>query len=159
MTSTLSLVPLRRFGETNVRTFNTTRTYRRHLDFVVDGTSLYVRLGADRLDAVGILGWAGFEQDARSVRRLLLDVPDTDAEGRQMLFVCPQCGDIGCGAITAHVHRLGNLIVWSDFAYENGYDADMTDRDSYEQVGPFKFDASAYRKTLTAALFVVAAGG
>jgi hypothetical protein len=66
-----------------------------------------------------------------------------------MLFVCPECGDLGCGAITVAISAHGDTITWSDFRYENNYDATITTR--YADVGPFRFDAAAYRNALEAA--------
>ena len=58
----------------------------------------------------------------RSVNQLLLiegaDLPNN----RRSIFVCGECGDISCGAITAVVTRQGDRISWSDFGYENNYD-------------------------------------
>jgi hypothetical protein len=42
---------------------------------------------------------------------------------RVALFVCPECGDLACGAITALVSRNDHRVQWSDFAYDYGYEA------------------------------------
>jgi hypothetical protein len=54
------------------------------------------------------------------------------------LYVCPECGDLGCGALTAKVGRDGDYIVWSDFAFETGLDVDPPDlnRSHLADVGP-----------------------
>jgi hypothetical protein len=65
-----------------------------------------------------------------AVDRLLLkseaDLPDD----RRSLFVCAECGDLGCGAITISVKRAVDTIVWSDFGYENNYEESVS-RDDY----------------------------
>lgn len=38
---------------------------------------------------------------------------------RSMLFVCAECGDIGCGAITVEIEKKSNSYVWKNFAREN----------------------------------------
>ena len=44
------------------------------------------------------------------------------------------------GAITALVERTPDGFVWRDFAFENNYDASITDAESYRAVGPFVFN-------------------
>ncbi|MET9266822.1 hypothetical protein [Amycolatopsis sp. NPDC004079] len=39
---------------------------------------------------------------------MLGDAPD----GRVLLYVCPECEDIECGAIAAKVSRRGDLVTW-----------------------------------------------
>lgn len=68
-----------------------------------------------------------------------------------MLFVCPECADLGCGAITMSITKEGDSFVWSEFAYENNYDEAMTDFASYASIGPFRFEARQYLSTLSAA--------
>jgi hypothetical protein len=68
----------------------------------------------------------------------------TVPNGRTMLFVCEQCGDIACGAITLNVARRAGLIVWSDFRYQtSSSDEDTVKR--FDQVGPFEFDFAQYK--------------
>jgi hypothetical protein len=67
------------------------------------------------------------------------------------LFICPECGDLACGAITFRLSRAGDAARWSDFAYENGYDETQTDFDSYSTIGPFEFALDAYRTVITRA--------
>ena len=153
MTSVLTTAPLVRLGETKAGRYGGSKTFRAHLDFVIDGLSLYEMTDAQNYDLIGALGWAGFESDAATVRELLLDVSSAAAGARQPLFVCAECGDLGCGGITALVHRIEDVIVWRDFAFENDYDETMTDRDSFSQIGPFSFRAKQYRQALTDALF------
>ena len=150
--SQLSFASLHRPAATQVGTFGGSQTERRSLDFVVDGISLYSEMRASHYDFIGLLGWCTYEQDLESVQRLLLEVPTNVGGGRQSLFVCAECGDLGCGSITAAISNLGNRYVWADFAYENNYDAAMTDRESFASIGPFEFEASAYRRALVAAL-------
>ena len=65
-----------------------------------------------------------------------------------MIYVCPECGDIGCGAITAQVEESDGFMIWRDFGYENNYDPSTPDLKKYTEVGPFWFEAAQYRQTL-----------
>ncbi|HEX8916174.1 MAG TPA: hypothetical protein VF796_27745 [Humisphaera sp.] len=113
-------------------------------DFVVDGVSLAGTLRAGHL--VGRIDVAGGEGNAAAVKVLLrLDPADVPPD-RVMLFVCSECGDIGCGAVTAAVTLEADAYVWSDFRQENGYDEGMTER--HPDVGPFRFAAAEYRALL-----------
>jgi len=127
------------------------KTSRNHLDFLVDGQSLYDLLAAQKRDLVGVLGWCPAAQDDHTLAGLVLEKPSPLPGGRVMLFVCPECGDIGCGAITAMVTFESNSYVWRDFGYENNYDPGMADFATYAAVGPFQFDATQYRAALQAA--------
>jgi hypothetical protein len=86
-------------------------------------------------------------------------------EGRQALYVCPECGDLGCGAISAVVTREGGYFVWKDFAYYNSINYSNQDPNApysptispegYEDIGPFIFEAGSYSKTLQSALELI----
>jgi hypothetical protein len=32
-----------------------------------------------------------------------------------MLYVCPECGDIQCGAMTVEITKTGNTYTWQNF--------------------------------------------
>jgi hypothetical protein len=57
-----------------------------------------------------------------AVDRLLLTSEADFPNERRSLFVCAECGDLGCGAVTLSVTRVGGKVVWSDFGYENTYE-------------------------------------
>ena len=82
-----------------------------YFDFEVDGQSLFDRL--DLEDKVSCLGWPLLEFEREMAARLLLDEPSHLATGRVELYVCGECADIGCGAITASIELLDNdLVRW-----------------------------------------------
>jgi hypothetical protein len=85
-----------------------TQTPRRFLDFIVDGASLYERHGSD---LIGCLGWFDAVEDDRAAARLLRDEPP-EVDGRVAVYVCPECADLDCGAITVAIERQGPAIVW-----------------------------------------------
>jgi hypothetical protein len=129
------------------------QTPRRFLDFIVDGKSLHERLGCP--DAVTLLGWLRPPQHLEVVDQLLLLTPSELAEGRRELYVCPECGDVGCGAVTAVVLQQDEKVLWADFAHYVPW-SDTGDpqivREDYEAIGPFAFDAEAYAATLRSGL-------
>jgi len=57
-----------------------------------------------------------------------------------LLYVCADCGDLGCGALTAQISFSENSVVWNDFAYENASET----FEKYPNIGPFEFDKVAY---------------
>ncbi|MFM7668512.1 MAG: hypothetical protein ACKO7D_10055 [Bacteroidota bacterium] len=57
-----------------------------------------------------------------------------------LLYVCADCGDLGCGALTAQISFSENSVVWSDFAYENASET----FEKYPNIGPFEFDKASY---------------
>jgi hypothetical protein len=63
-----------------------------------------------------------------------------------LLYICPECGDIGCGAYGVKLRLTDSTAEWFDFAYENGYEAGRP-----LAVGPFIFDRSEYNAALEVA--------
>ena len=123
------------------------RTQRDSLDFIVDGRPLSELAG----DQVSCLGWFVPEENAQAARRLLLEEPADLPNNRRTLYVCPECGDIGCGAVSLVVERAGDKIIWRDFGYENGYEG-VIHAEDFEGVGPFTFDCAAYKRVVMQAL-------
>src|SRR5205814_786743 len=75
--------------------------------------------------------------------RLLMDHPPDSESGRVLIYVCAECGDIGCGAYAVRVDRRGDSWTWSDFAWENGYDeAQLLDLPAFE------FSDNTYRTVI-----------
>lgn len=149
MDSILKLAPLIREGVQHAN--GTTKSERHFLDFVIDGESLWEALGKP-YDMVSIL-CAEYSSDetAKAVGRLLLNVNADLPNDRRSLFLCSECGDLGCGAITAVVERQGKTTTWKAFGYENTYEDNVV-LDAYTTVGPFTFDAAAYEHTLAQAV-------
>ena len=123
------------------------RTQRDFLDFVADGQPLSELVG----DYISCLGWLGGEENAKAVRRLLLEEPSDLPNSRRTLYICPECGDIGCGALSAVVEQLGNKIIWRDFGFENNYE-NVIHRTGFEHIGPYTFDQRSYEQTIRQAI-------
>ncbi|MGW2492487.1 oxidoreductase [Streptomyces sp. NPDC001606] len=124
------------------------RTHRDFLDFVVDGRPLLPLLSD--LDAVSPL--ASDVPPAiftAHVRALLLEAGPPLPDGRFVLYGCPECEDLACGAVTAVIERDGEDYVWRDLAWQTGPRADL-ERDGYHGIGPFRFHGPEYRAALAA---------
>jgi hypothetical protein len=120
------------------------KTARRYLDYIVNGRPLAELLSLQRFDLIGGLGWGALREQKRTIDRLLLhDAPDLPS-GRYMLFICPECGDIGCGAITAAIEKSAEHFIWRDFGYENDSNQVTPRLEEFAAIGPFYFDVAAY---------------
>jgi hypothetical protein len=147
--SLLELTPLIRAAAQYAN--GNSKSERHFLDFVVDGQSLWEALGK-RHDMVSILcAEYSADETAKAIGRLRLNEEADLPNGRRSFFPCSECGDLGCGAITALVEREGETIKWKAFGYENTYE-DNISLDPYSTVGPFTFDATAYERTLAQAM-------
>jgi hypothetical protein len=113
----------------------------------VEGKSLHVRHGMDRISC---LGWFLPDQDERAAQRLLGNDPP-DLDGRVAIYVCPECGDLLCGVISAHIVRDADDVTWNDLAYSY-FDHDTGrwdhDRRPFEQWPELRFDAMAYESAI-----------
>lgn len=102
---------------------NVTRHPESHyLDFVIDGQSLTKRLPIARGMVTPLnRAWLPMVHDA--IEELLGRRPTEGLDpGRVALFACGESGDMGCGAVTATLIVEGDLVTWSDFAWDNGYE-------------------------------------
>ncbi|CCH55755.1 hypothetical protein BN8_05040 [Fibrisoma limi BUZ 3] len=122
---------------------------RYYIDFIVSGQSLEELLDQPSADRIGILGWIpNPDYERKKINEFLgLEEPEL-ATGRTSFYVCPLCGDIGCGAITAKIEVTDETVTWKEFGYETDYsEPDLT---PYQSVGPFVFNKTDYVKTLEA---------
>ncbi|MBP8533016.1 oxidoreductase [Streptomyces sp. MK37H] len=141
---TFGLAPAMRAG--GVLADGAYQTHRDFLDFVVDGRPLLARL-AD-LDAISPLA-AGIGPSAlaEQVRRLLLETEAPPEGSRFVLYGCPECEGLECGAVTAVIERDGPDVVWRDFVWQTGETPDV-ERDGYHDLGPYRFHGDQYRTAL-----------
>ena len=149
MFARLALNPRVRIG---IRNPNGTNKSERHFfDFIVNGQSLLESVGTS-LDLVSVLcSEYALDESIRSVNRLLLTEGADFPNNRRSLFICSECGDIECGAITAVVVREGAAIIWRDFGYENNYEENVEFGDR-KAIGPFMFDVASYESLLLQAI-------
>jgi hypothetical protein len=122
---------------------------RNFLDFIIDGQSLAEQT---RHDLVSVLckEWLPEERE-RSVRRLLGGEAADFADERRSILVCAECGDIGCGAVSAVVDFSDQTALWREFGYQNNYEPEIHD-EHLKNIGPFVFDLNDYKRKLIRAL-------
>ena len=124
------------------------------IDFIVDGQSLFETLQAKKHDLVGPFS-SPMYQHYKKTEKIFLQKKKSDLNNeRVLIYCCAECGDIDCGGITAKIVQEGNFMKWFDFAYENNYNDEMTDRQSYQKIGPFYFKLNDYIKVITAATLI-----
>jgi hypothetical protein len=135
------------------------KTGRHTVDFLVNGFSLFAATKAAERDMCGCFSpdyatcgnkLAEREND-RLAKIFTFELPGEIAPDRPALFICPQCSDLGCGAITFRLSRAGDKVRWSDFGYENNYDEAYSDFESFVAIGPFEFDIEAYLAAISRA--------
>jgi hypothetical protein len=124
------------------------RSGRRYLDFVVDGKSLGQAAKNAGYDLVSVFTteWENSYRE-RAVRRLLLQEDSDFPNGRRSLYVCGECGGLGCGAVTIILKIEDEIVIWRDFGYENTYE-DVVQFKNLEHLGPFQFSLESYRKII-----------
>ncbi|WP_329268430.1 oxidoreductase [Streptomyces sp. NBC_01451] len=142
--ATFGLAPAMRAG--GVLANGDYQVHRDFLDFIVDGRPLLHQLSD--LDAVSPLASdippAIF---TAQVRGLLLEAEAPLAGGRYIIYGCPECADLECGAVTAAIEKDGDDYVWRDFAWQTDTHADL-ELNGYHGIGPFRFPGAAYREAL-----------
>ncbi len=142
---TLTLEHRHRKGESFKN--GSSKVERNYIDFIVSGQSLGQLFGLPEFDLIGSFGWNdNKEYENKQINEFLgLEKPELKT-GRTCFYVCPECGDIGCGAITATIEVTEKNVIWKDFGYENNYsDPDLSD---YKEIGPFTFDIKRYSAIL-----------
>jgi hypothetical protein len=119
------------------------KTPRTFLDFLVDDRSLFRQLSSLGFDFVSPLGWGDARQQAAVVSRLLRKKPGDLPSGRTAIFVCPECGDLGCGGVGTRIERVSDSIVWRDFAAENDRGL-PNETETLAGLGPYTFHPTEY---------------
>ncbi|MDQ1034911.1 hypothetical protein QFZ75_001327 [Streptomyces sp. V3I8] len=146
--ATFGLAPAMRAG--GVLANGDYQAHRDFVDFIVDGRPLLYQLSD--LDAVSPLASdvppAIFTAQVRS---LLLEADPPLEGGRYVIYGCPECEDLACGAVTAVIDRHGDDFVWRDFAWQTDELPDL-ERNGYHGIGPFLFHGDTYRAALRSLL-------
>ncbi|WP_149823636.1 oxidoreductase [Streptomyces tailanensis] len=146
--ATFGLAPAMRAG--GVLANGAYQVHRDFVDFIVDGRPLLFQLSD--LDAVSPLA-----SDvppsifSAQVRGLLLEAEAPLPDGRYVIYGCPECADLGCGAVTAVIERAGDDYVWRDFAWQTEEEADLK-LNGYTGIGPFRFRGPEYQSALQSLL-------
>ena len=93
---------------------------RQYLDFIISGQSLRDYLGIKSKTGVSPFGFfPSKEEQKRALREFTLRQNTQLSDNRIELYVCEDCGDIGCGAITARIVDRGDRIIWAQFANQS----------------------------------------
>jgi hypothetical protein len=125
------------------------KTARRFADVVVDSQSLYAVVRSEGLDFISAI-LLDYPHIARpAVSRLLGDEPPDAPAGRVALYICPECGDLGCGAVTVKINRSDDKVEWSAWGYQNNYEDDITPLRGFADV---TFRRQDYERVLRALL-------
>lgn len=129
-------------------------------DFLIDGKSLYELCHIEEYDRIGPLGWGvNPEYESNLIKQFLGTAKNEALEsGRVMLFVCAECGDIGCGATTIDVEETEDEIIWSNFGDENNCESEVNFV-NYSNLGPFRFGKTEYEKTFDEVLHAIVVDG
>ncbi|MFF2851121.1 oxidoreductase [Streptomyces sp. NPDC058001] len=155
--TTFGLAPATRTG--GVLANGDYQVHRDFVDFIVDGRPLLFQLSD--LDAVSPLASdvppAIFAAQARG---LLLEANAPLADGRYVIYGCPECEGIECGAVTAVIEKApdGDDYIWRDFAWQTDTRADL-DLNGYHGIGPYRFRGAEYRDALRRLIEDAGAGG
>jgi len=126
---------------------------RTSADFRINGESLLgtiLLVDGGHGDFMGAFVRGFPEPNAEVAAQITGECAPTSESGRVLLYICPECGDIGCGAYSARVDVGREVVLWSEFAYENGYEPARL----LAGVGPFEFDANQYKAAIAAACAV-----
>ncbi|MFD9329546.1 oxidoreductase [Streptomyces sp. NPDC060065] len=146
--ATFGLAPAMRAG--GVLANGDYQVHRDFVDFIVDGRPLLFHLSD--LDAVSPLASdvppAIFTAQVRS---LLLEADAPLTGGRYVIYGCPECEGLECGAVTAVIEKAGEDYVWRDFAWQTDERPDL-ELNGYHGIGPFRFHGSEYRSALNSLL-------
>jgi hypothetical protein len=115
---------------------------RNYFDFIVSGQSLKTILNSDNMDLISPFGWGKEDHEQEIIKEFMGQKSPEIQSGRLMIYVCSECGDIGCGSITADLEITDDKVIWKNFGYENNYlDIDFN---SYKDIRPFEFNKADY---------------
>lgn len=149
---TLSLVD----GATTTRRRDgSTQSPVTYLDFTLDGERVHevvARCVLHEPDDVSALQDAWPQGAVDAVERLLdLREPDLP-DGRTSLYVCPECQDLGCGAVTALVRFTATTVEWRDLGFQNENFPEIELIDDDGSPLSLTFDRASYDELLRAEL-------
>jgi len=124
---------------------------RPYMDILVDDRPLrHLLLGRPDVypNHVSPIGWGSDEIQHLTIARLLLEAAADFPDDRRAILVCVECGGLGCGAYSARIHREGDIVVWSDFGYENDLGLEPVDRSCGQALQRIAFSWPEYEREL-----------
>ncbi len=114
-------------------------------DFAISGRPLLPGFERQGFDLVPRIGNGLVPIDIETQSLLLCERSGDTPSGRVALYICPLCGDYGCGVISAKIEKDAGSIVWSEFGYENDYYGEFH---PIERLGPFRFAFEDYQSVV-----------
>ena len=101
-------------------------------------------------DLISVLGWGVPAEDDRAAERMLSGASDLD--GRTAIAVCPEDGNLVCGAMSAKIVIPDGEVRWTDLALSS-YDH-LAGAWSHESLllphaPQFRFDLTRYRGVIS----------
>lgn len=115
-------------------------------DLLINGIALAERIRrhegepCDRISPLGLI-------EGAFARLALESQPDLPG-GRTSLLVCPSCGDLGCGAVSAVIERVGSTVVWKEIGIANDLGIEDEGPFLFRRVTSFRFDWKSYSLAL-----------
>jgi len=95
----------------------------KYLDFNISGESLKEYLGISTDNSVTPFGWfLNKSEQSKALKEFRLQTKPHLADNRIEIYICNECGDIGCGSVTVQIHDRGEKIVWAKFAKQHNPD-------------------------------------
>ncbi len=149
MTALLELIPAVRTGIKYPG--GSYKSERHFLDFAIDGRSLWEKLKKPDMVSVLCFEYAAqaLDESMKAANRLLLAERADHPHDRRSLFICSECGDLGCGAISCLIVREGDAVVWKECGFQTNYEGNVN---LYAGIGPFSFEVASYERTLLRAI-------
>ncbi|WP_148060488.1 hypothetical protein [Luteococcus japonicus] len=116
----------------------------RYLDLVVNRASLRSVIGEDLLVWTSTPLQAGWDLESGLawLASLSLGLQVSLPAGRVELYVCRECGDLGCGALTAAIERCGQMVRWNQFGWDGSHHEEPYS--AIEFPLEFTFEAASY---------------
>jgi hypothetical protein len=127
------------------RSGSTNTAERDFIGFSVDGESIRNILKTDNITGVG---WGNPDEQKRYIDQLLGNQESKLNSKRIPLYLCAECGDLGCGAITIEIKKGNGKVVWAQFGFENNYENEVHSTDIYQNIGPYEFEEKEYAELL-----------
>ncbi|RYZ80590.1 MAG: hypothetical protein EOP04_25595 [Proteobacteria bacterium] len=129
------------------RTGSANSHQRLYYDFMINGISMKEILGVSMFDMISPLDHDILSPNHKQAKAVLMLMPNFRAEDNRFAFyICPECEDLGCGAITGDILLNGDTVIWTSFGYENNYEG-ITEH--YNSPGIFQFELKPYLESIT----------
>lgn len=104
----------------NSKNFDNAQMSGKYLDFIISNQPLNKYLGFESKNIVTPFGWfLNKNEQIRILKEFRLQTKTKLPNNRIELYICPACGDIGCGSVTAQIFDKGDKILWTNFANQS----------------------------------------